>query len=41
MLEFSPPEILIFILLLIAAVAGFLVIAGRQLKIVRAGRPSG
>ncbi len=39
MLEFTSLETGIFIFLVVAAVAGFLLIAGRQLRVVREGRP--
>lgn len=39
MLEFTSLEIYIFIFLVLAAAAGFLLIAGRQLRVVREGRP--
>ncbi len=39
MLEFSSLEVWIFVFLLIAAVAGFLLVAGRQLRVVREGQP--
>ena len=39
MLEFSSLERGIFVFLLIVAVAGFLLVARRQLKVVRAGGP--